>query len=166
MHDSGGPGRPAHRDPRFRPMTLTPSVIDAERLLKLARAARLQRSPALAPIERVDRGARLPLSFAQQRLWFLERMGDLGSTYHIPTRLRLGSELDRAALRRALDAIVARHEALRTAFPASDGVPAQRIAPVEESRFHLVEHDLGGDPEAQPKLRRLLGEEARTPFDL
>ena len=71
-------------------MTLTPSVTTAERLLKLARAARLQRSPATAPIEPVDRGARLPLSFAQQRLWFLEQLGGLGDTYHVPTRLRLG----------------------------------------------------------------------------
>ncbi|HEV2736531.1 MAG TPA: amino acid adenylation domain-containing protein, partial [Longimicrobiaceae bacterium] len=55
----------------------------------------------LPPIEPADRSAPLPLSFAQQRLWFLEQLDDLGNTYHIPTRLRLGGELDRAALRRA-----------------------------------------------------------------
>src|SRR5688500_14427178 len=48
----------------------------------------------LPPIERVDRGRRLPLSFAQQRLWFLEQMGDLGSAYHVPLRLRLRGALD------------------------------------------------------------------------
>src|SRR5687767_11277453 len=97
-------------------MTSTPSVISAERLLKLARAAKLQRSPATAPIEPVDRGGRLPLSFAQQRLWFLEQLGGLGDTYHIPTQVRLPGELDLAALRRALDAMLARHESLRTTF--------------------------------------------------
>src|SRR4051812_35912133 len=145
-------------------MTLTPSVTSAERLLKLARAARLPRSPVTAPIEPVERGAALPLSFAQQRLWFLERMGDLGSTYHIPTGLRLGRELDGAALRRALDAMLARHEALRTTFVEVEGEPVQRIA--EESRFHLLEHDLGEHPDAAAELRRLAAEEAGAPFDL
>jgi amino acid adenylation domain-containing protein len=133
-------------------------------LAELARdiedAARSERPP----IERVDRGGRLPLSFAQQRLWFLERLGDVGGTYHIPTRLRLRGELDRGALRRALDAILARHEALRTTFVEVDGEPAQRIA--EESRFHLLEHDLGGRPDAAAELRRLVAGEAGARFDL
>ncbi|WP_420127865.1 non-ribosomal peptide synthase/polyketide synthase [Longimicrobium sp.] len=145
-------------------MTLTPSVASAEKLLKLARAARLQRSPAAAPIEPAERGARLPLSFAQQRLWFLEQLGGLGDTYHLPTRLRLGRELDRPALRRALDAIVARHEALRTTFVEVDGEPVQRIA--EESRFHLLEHDLADHPDPAAELRRLTAEEVGAPFDL
>ncbi|HEX2206961.1 MAG TPA: amino acid adenylation domain-containing protein, partial [Longimicrobium sp.] len=135
-------------------------------LADLARVIENAARTELPPIERVDRGGRLPLSFAQQRLWFLEQLGDLGGTYHIPTRLRLQGELERGALRRALDAIVARHEALRTTFVEVEGGPVQRIAPVEESRFQLAEHDLGGDPEAQSELRRLLGEEARAPFDL
>src|SRR5215207_7504035 len=145
-------------------MTLTPSVTSAERLLKLARAARLQRSSVTASIEPVERGGRLPLSFAQQRLWFLEQMGDLGSTYHIATRLRLGGELDRVALRRALDAMLARHEALRTAFVEVEGEPVQRIAP--PGGFRLVEHDLGEHPDAAAELRRLAAEEAGAPFDL
>ncbi|HEX5727665.1 MAG TPA: condensation domain-containing protein, partial [Longimicrobiaceae bacterium] len=145
-------------------MTLTPSVTDAERLLKLARAAKLQRSSVTAPIEPVDRGGRLPLSFAQQRLWFLEQLGGLGDTYHVPTRLRLGGDLDRAALRHALDAMLARHEALRTTFVEVEGEPVQRI--VEESRFHLLEHDLGEHPDAAAELRRLAAEEAGAPFDL
>ncbi|HEX9939022.1 MAG TPA: amino acid adenylation domain-containing protein, partial [Longimicrobium sp.] len=145
-------------------MTLTPSVSSAERLLELARAARLKRSSVAAPIEPADRGGRLPLSFAQQRLWFLEQLGGLGDTYHVSTRLRLGGELDRAALRRALDAILARHEALRTTFVEVEGEPVQRIA--EESRFHLVEHDLGDHPHPAAELRRLSAEEAGTLFDL
>ena len=106
----------------------------------------------LPPIEPAPRDGLVPLSFAQQRLWFLEQLGNLGSAYHIHRPLRLRGELDRAALLRALDGIVARHEALRTTFVRVDGVPGQRIAPAEESRFHLVEHDLGGEADAEAAL--------------
>ncbi|HEY7769920.1 MAG TPA: amino acid adenylation domain-containing protein, partial [Longimicrobium sp.] len=143
---------------------MPPSVTSAEKLLKLARAAKLQRSPVTAPIEPVDRGGRLPLSFAQQRLWFLEQMGGLGDTYHIPTQLRLGRELDLPALRRALDAVLARHEALRTTFVEVQGEPVQRIAP--PGTFPLVEHDLREHPRARAELRRLSAEEASALFDL
>ncbi|MBV9110145.1 MAG: amino acid adenylation domain-containing protein, partial [Gemmatimonadetes bacterium] len=66
--------------------------------------------PALPPVVPAERTRALPLSFTQQRLWFLEQLGDLGGTYHMRTRLHLRGELDRAALARALDAMVARHE--------------------------------------------------------
>jgi amino acid adenylation domain-containing protein len=120
----------------------------------------------LPPIEPADRGADLPLSFAQQRLWFLDQIERAGAAYHIPTRLRLQGALDRVALARALDRIVARHEALCTTFAQVDGRPVQRIAPAEESPFHLVEHDLSGDPRAEAELRRVQAEEAVAPFDL
>jgi amino acid adenylation domain-containing protein len=125
----------------------------------LAAAGRVE----LPPIEPVDRGGHLPLSFAQQRLWFLEQMGGLGSAYHASQQLRLRGELDRAALAGALDGIVARHEALRTTFTEVDGAPEQHIAPAEVG-FHLVEHDLAGRPDAE--LQRVMAEEARAPFDL
>ncbi|HEX8244764.1 MAG TPA: amino acid adenylation domain-containing protein, partial [Longimicrobium sp.] len=136
-------------------------------LLKLARARDLVGDrPELPPIERAPRDERLPLSFAQQGLWFVEQLGSLGATYHMPTRLRMRGELDRDALVRALDGIVGRHEALRTTFAQVDGVPEQRIAPAEASRFHLVQHDLGGRTDAHAELDRLTAEEARAPFDL
>jgi len=140
----------------------------AERLelLKMARARDLERKkPELPPIEPAARDGRLPLSFAQQRLWFLEQLGELGSTYHIPKRLRLRGELDRAALSRALDGVVARHEALRTTFTETGGVPEQRIAPPDVG-FLLVDHDLEGRPDAHAELERLMVEEVREPFDL
>jgi amino acid adenylation domain-containing protein len=120
----------------------------------------------LPPIEPAPRDGLVPLSFAQQRLWFLEQLGDLGAAYHIHRPLRLRGPLDRPALVRALDGIVARHEALRTTFVRVDGVPGQRIAPAEASRFHLVEHDLEGRADADAELRRRMAEEANAPFDL
>jgi amino acid adenylation domain-containing protein len=144
---------------------LTPA--QRRELLKMARARDLvgDRSE-LPPIERVPRDERLPLSFAQQGLWFVEQLGSLGATYHLPLRLRLCGELNRDALVRALDGIVARHEALRTVFTQVDGIPEQRVAPVEAGGFHLVETDLAGQPDAEAELGRLMDEEARAPFDL
>ncbi|MDB4948868.1 MAG: putative non ribosomal peptide synthetase protein, partial [Gemmatimonadetes bacterium] len=107
----------------------------------------------------------LPLSFAQTRLWFLEQMGGLGSTYHIPTSMRLRGELDRDALVRALDRIVARHEALRTTFAQVDGAAEQQIAPADVG-FHLAEHDLRERADADAELGSIMAEEARAPFDL
>ncbi|HEU4558014.1 MAG TPA: amino acid adenylation domain-containing protein, partial [Longimicrobium sp.] len=133
-------------------------------LADLARTIDNAARTELPPIERVDRSAPLPLSFAQQRLWFLERMGDLGSTYHMSTRLRLGADLDHAVLRRALEAMLARHEVLRTTFVEVEGEPVQRIAP--PGGFRLVEHDLGEHPDGAAEFRRLAAEEAGAPFDL
>ncbi|HEU4561409.1 MAG TPA: condensation domain-containing protein, partial [Longimicrobium sp.] len=133
----------------------------------MAQAAKLTlRVSEASPIVPVERGARLPLSFAQQRLWFVEQLGGVGSAYHIPKGLRLRGELDREALGRALDRIVARHEALRTTFAEVDGEPEQRIAPVVGSGFQLIEHDLGEHPDPEGELSRLAAREAAAPFDL
>ncbi|HEU4562489.1 MAG TPA: methyltransferase, partial [Longimicrobium sp.] len=118
----------------------------------LADFARVVESAARAempPIEPVDRGEPLALSFAQQRLWFIHQVEGAGAAYHLPVRLRLRGELDREALVRALERIVARHEALRTCFPETDGVPGQRISAAEESPFRLAEHDLTAVPDAE-----------------
>ncbi|HZI72912.1 MAG TPA: condensation domain-containing protein, partial [Gemmatimonadales bacterium] len=120
----------------------------------------------LPEIERVERGERIPLSFAQERLWFLAQMEGVSAAYHIPLGVRLRGELNREALVRALGRIVERHEALRTTFVMVDGEAEQRIAPVEESRFELREHDLRECEDAQEELKRIVIEEAGTRFDL
>ncbi|MFL5539764.1 MAG: condensation domain-containing protein, partial [Longimicrobiaceae bacterium] len=148
-------------------MNQTLSIAERERILRMARTASLERStPRSAPIVPVERDGRLAPSFAQQRLWFLERLGELGSTYHIPEQLRLRGALDRAALARALERIVARHESLRTVFVRVDGQPEQRVLPVEESGFGVGEHDLRGRPHAAAEVERLAAREADAPFDL
>ena len=120
----------------------------------------------LPPIERAERSGPLPLSFAQQRLWFLERLEELGGTYHMSRRLRLRGVLDRGALVRALDRLVARHESLRTTFGATNGEPEQRIADAATSRFQLEEHDLAGHGDAPGELGRVTAEEYGARFDL
>ncbi|MBA0085466.1 MAG: AMP-binding protein, partial [Acidobacteria bacterium Pan2503] len=107
----------------------------------------------LSPITPVSREDALPLSFAQQRLWFLAQMEGVSAAYHMPAALRLSGQLDRKALERALDRIVWRHEALRTTFENVGGQPRQRIAPAE-SGFALQQHDLSGHAEAAWELER------------
>ncbi|HEV2734080.1 MAG TPA: condensation domain-containing protein, partial [Longimicrobiaceae bacterium] len=141
-------------------------VFERPVLADLARSVEEASRAVLPEIEPVDRDGPQALSFAQQRLWFLEQLGSMGSAYHVPMRLRLKGGLDPEALERALDRIVERHEALRTVFERVDGQPAQRILPAGESAFALLVHDLGSHPAAEPELRRLMTEEAGAPFDL
>src|SRR5215475_4635068 len=81
------------------------------------------------PLEAVAREGELPLSFAQERLWFLYQMEPENPYYNIPWVSRLEGALDVAALERSFEALVARHEGLRTTFESIDGRPAQVIAP-------------------------------------
>jgi amino acid adenylation domain-containing protein len=108
----------------------------------------------------------LSASFAQQRLWFLAQLEGVSEAYHIPLRLHLRGHLNHAALRRALDRILSRHEALRTTFVTLDGELYQRISPAEDSCFTLLEHDLRQHTNAAEELHRLAEQEASARFDL
>lgn len=112
-----------------------------------------------------DRRGPLATSFAQHRLWFTAQLDGVGAAYHIPLFLRLSGPLDRDALSRAWQAVVARHESLRTRFEIVDGEPRQWIEPPDE-RFALRSVDLTDAPDPQPRLEAMLAELAGEPFDL
>ena len=103
-------------------------------------AARHHRDGSFEPIQEADRSGPLPLSFAQQRLWFITQLDARASTtYHLIGGARLTGQLDRSALRAALQRIVARHEVLRTWFEQPEGVAIQVICPA--GTFALQEWD-------------------------
>ncbi|MFD5750499.1 amino acid adenylation domain-containing protein [Streptomyces sp. NPDC127033] len=110
------------------------------------------------------RGTRAPLSAAQQRLWMLGQLEGAGEAYNEPVAFSLRGPLDRTVLRRALDALVARHESLRTRIVPGEGEAYQRIDP-PGTGFALVVEDLTGRPDAEARLTARRYEEAAAPFD-
>jgi amino acid adenylation domain-containing protein len=132
----------------------------------VASALREERIAPAPPIERAPRETELPLSFAQQRLWFLEQLKQGRSLLNIPAAVRLSGALDVPALHRTLAEIVRRHEALRTAFPAEKGQPRQRIDPFRVPELPVL--DLTRLPEAAREREggRVILAETRRPFDL
>jgi amino acid adenylation domain-containing protein len=124
--------------------------------------ARTPRMPATAATDRA--AATLPTSYAQQRLWFLDRLAPGRATYNVAAAYRLAGEPSPAALAAALGAVVRRHETLRTRFVAVQGEPRQMILPPMPVPLPLV--DLRALPAAASELARLRREEGARPFDL
>nr|QEO74519.1 condensation domain-containing protein [uncultured bacterium] len=124
------------------------------------------REMSASPITRARRDESLPLSFAQQRLWFLYQMDPQSAFYNIPAHLRLAGKLDADALKRALNEIVNRHESLRTNLHTKGGQPVQVVA--AERPLSLPVFDLMQLPaaEREQEARQLVEQEARRPFDL
>jgi len=142
------------------------TLAERRKLLDMARARDLVRGSELPPIEPAPRNGPIPLSFAQERLWFLDRLEPGSATYNIPLAWRLGGALDRAALERALGEIVRRHEALRTTFAEVDGTPAQVVAPFGGFTLPVEELSGLGEADREAEVRRRAAAEAARPFDL
>jgi len=137
-------------------------LVAARRALLAARLKGHPRATALVP--RARRGD-VPLSFAQERLYFLAQLEPESAAYNVYSGLRLPGRLDVSALERALGEVVRRHEALRTVFQERDGVPVQVVQPF--AAFHLPVEDLSGLPpdEREAAVTRRAAEASR-PFDL
>jgi acyl carrier protein len=136
-------------------------------LALVVEAAQLEEGRAAhGAITPAPREGRLPLSFAQQRLWFLEQLDPGSALYNCPGGARLRGRLDVPALEFALNEIIRRHESLRTTFATVGGEPVQVIGEAWELRLEV--EDLGGlgEAERESTATRAAAEEARTGFDL
>ncbi|HLM68307.1 MAG TPA: amino acid adenylation domain-containing protein, partial [Longimicrobium sp.] len=134
-----------------------PSVAELAERVEAIRRAHQPQLPSIVPVERTDA---LPLSFAQERLWFLDQLEADSAFYNIPAALRISGALNTAALENAIGEIIRRHESLRTVFPEVNGGPVQAILP--SASFSLAVDDVSGLDEAERRAR----EDAERPFDL
>jgi amino acid adenylation domain-containing protein len=129
-------------------------------------AYRQHQNPPVPPIQPVPRDTDLPLSFAQQRLWFLDQLENQGATYNIPAALSLIGTLNIAALEQSLTEILRRHEALRTKYPMVKGFPVQAIAPTKTVTLPILDLQALPEVEQSAEVRRLATQEAQRAFNL
>jgi amino acid adenylation domain-containing protein/non-ribosomal peptide synthase protein (TIGR01720 family) len=142
-----------------------PTIAEMAAALEGAMASEQADLPPIRPASGGSRSSHPPLSFAQERLWFLDQMFPGSSTYNMPFSIRLRGRLDVPALRRTLTEIVRRHEILRTVFPSRNGQPEQSVRPPHDWTLPVVDlTGLAGPQEAE--VRRIDREEATRPFDL
>ncbi len=147
----------------LRSLFESPTVATLSESLSKFRGERKLEAP---PIERASRQGELPLSFAQQRLWFLDQLQPGTPAYNIPAAVRLKGALNVAALEQSFQEVIKRHEALRTTFSSVEGRPVQVI--ISSFNFALPVVDLRKLPQGEREVEamRLAAEEARQPFDL
>src|SRR5262249_21768144 len=115
---------------------------------------------------RAPRAENLPLSYAQQRLWFLDQLEGEHASYNMPSAVRLRGELNERALQRALEEIVRRHEALRSHFRFVAGQTLQIISDSANLQFQFVDLSHLSADQAEVEARKLASETARQIFDL
>ncbi|MEA2604640.1 MAG: hypothetical protein QOF89_5632, partial [Acidobacteriota bacterium] len=141
-----------------------PTLAGLAALIEEARQG--EAGPGLPPLVRVPRGRPLPTSFAQQRLWFLDRLEPGSSAYNLAGAVRLEGSLDVAALAAALGGIVGRHESLRTRFLEEGGEPRQVIAEPAVLSLPLVDLSSLAAGTREEEVHRVARAEARRPYDL
>ncbi|MCA1616821.1 MAG: condensation domain-containing protein, partial [Acidobacteria bacterium] len=133
---------------------------------RVEKASRGGQDAAPSFIERAPRDAHPPLSFAQQRLWFIDQLDPNNSTYNLPSAVRLTGPLNVEALERSFDEIIRRHESLRTSFEVVGAQPAQIIAPESSLRIPVVSLEAYAEDARGAEVGRLAAVEAETGFDL
>ena len=140
----------------------TPTVANLSRLIE--RAVVLHESSV--PITPIDRSEDLPLSFAQERLWFLDQLEPDSPFYNVPAAVHLLGALDVARVELCLNEILRRHEALRTHFEVVEGRAVQRIAKSVSLDLPVIDLSPLPDEQREVETRRLATEEAQRPFSL
>ncbi|MFP5274543.1 amino acid adenylation domain-containing protein [Coleofasciculus sp.] len=141
------------------------TVADLSKQIETIRSQDSDLSPAI-PIQPISREAELALSFAQQRLWFLNQLDGQNTTYNILSGFHLSGTLDEAALEQSIAEIVKRHESLRTSFSVVDGVAVQVIHPQVNIPISTVNLQGLSEVEQAIEVQRLVQEENQRPFDL
>lgn len=145
----------------------TPTIAGmAARLIQELRRVGEQQWREVPPIVPVARDQQLPLSFAQQRLWFLHQLDPFGITYNVSVAVRLRGQLDGAILRRALAGVIQRHESLRTTFPECEGQPVQQIAAEPTTELVILDLNQLAQEQREASALQLARQEAELPFDL
>ena len=131
--------------------------------LRQAKSSAINYTESITP---APRNGNLPLSFAQQRLWFLEQLQPDSYTYNLPTAVRLTGILDVELLERSLNTIIQRHEVLRTNIKTVDGNPVVQIQPSVTLPLNVIDLQTFNPIEQNEEVRHLALKEAQTPFDL
>ena len=135
-------------------------------IIEFLQQANLTANGDLQPIAPIGRDKNLPLSFAQQRLWFLEQLQPGSFTYHIPTAVRLTGSLNIPVLEESFNEIIRRHETLRTHFTMVDGEPTQVIDATLTLSLPILSLESLDESEQEGEVFRLASQEAQKPFDL
>jgi amino acid adenylation domain-containing protein len=148
----------------LRQLFARPTVAGLARHIEASR--RNGQNMSFKPIVPVSRNGELQLSFAQQRLWFLDKLVAGSPVYNMPTALRLKGQLNVRPLGQALTEIVRRHEPLRTTFPEVDGQPVQVLAPPRPISLPLIDLSDLGAAECEREARWRAEAEAQVPLDL
>jgi amino acid adenylation domain-containing protein len=150
---------------------LTPKLRDelADRkleILSLLRATESQKKSAPSPLAPIPRDGELPLSFSQERLWFLHQVTPDSAAYNIVSSMRFERGVDIAALERSLNVLIERHETLRTTFASRDGQPFLRIAVAAPIALPVLDLRSFPDAERRQRIDSVKAREAEQPFDL
>ncbi len=137
-----------------------------EQLAEAVKQARGAGGQALLPMKPISRLGPVPLSYTQERLWFLQQLEPESVAYNIPFGVRLSGELDQQVLTKSLNEVMRRHEVLRTHFVVKDGGPVQVIVPELEIKPQHIDLQWMAEAEREAEALRLGREEAVQPFDL
>ncbi|MFZ0751680.1 MAG: amino acid adenylation domain-containing protein, partial [Pyrinomonadaceae bacterium] len=135
----------------------------ASRIELAVEATHLSHGPSIKPVSRLTNP---PLSFAQQRLWFLHQLEPDNTAYNMPAAARLTGDLNINALERSLNEIIRRHEVMRTTFVIEDDEPVQLVLPAELFHLPLIDLSSLSASEREVEAMRLTKAEAQQPFDL
>ena len=142
------------------------SLFEAPTLEALAAEIESNQQSEITPITPISREENLPLSFAQQRLWFLDQLEGANASYNMPGALRLEGNLNQKALENSLNQIIERHESLRTRFRTVEGEAQQIIDPEGEIGVETINLEQLEEQQQKQQLQTIITEETQKPFNL